>query len=233
MAHPARVQIVRAIGASGETFGFRAPVHSGVGGAEGHWFASTPPGRIMEAFLVSTGLVAVAEIGDKTQLLAILLAARFRKPAPIILGILVATIANHALAAMVGVVAGEFLQGPWMRWVLGLAFLAFAAWALIPDTLEDKDAPHDRAGASIFLTTLVAFFFVEMGDKTQVATVALAAKFHQVALVAAGTTLGMMIANVPAVFIGEAAANRLPLKYIRWAAATCFAAIGLWILIAG
>ena len=185
----------------------------------------------MEAFLVSTGLVAVAEIGDKTQLLALLLAARFRKPAPIILGILVATIANHALAAWVGVAAASLLNGPWMKWVLGLAFIGFGVWALIPDKFEGSDKPKDRAG--VFLTTLVAFFFVEMGDKTQVATVALAAKFHQVLLVAAGTTLGMMIANVPAVLIGEAAATRLPLKYIRWAAAASFAAIGVWILIAG
>jgi len=187
----------------------------------------------MEAFLVSTGLVAIAEIGDKTQLLALLLAARFRRPAPIILGILVATLGNHALAATVGMVAGQFLQGPWMRWVLGLAFLAFAAWALIPDTFEDKDAPKDKAGASIFLTTVVAFFLVEMGDKTQVATVALAAKFHQVLWVTAGTTMGMMLANVPAVLIGEAAATRLPLKYIRWTAAACFAAIGVWVLVWG
>ena len=187
----------------------------------------------MEAFLVSTGLVAIAEIGDKTMLLAMLLAARFRKPIPIIAGIFAATIANHALAAWVGVAAAGFLSGPWMKWVLGLAFLAFAGWALIPDKFEDKDAPRERAGASVFLTTLVAFFFVEMGDKTQVATVALAAKFHQVLWVAAGTTLGMMIANVPAVFIGEAAAERLPLKYIRWAAATCFAAIGVWVLVWG
>ena len=185
----------------------------------------------MEAFLVSTGLVAVAEIGDKTQLLALLLAARFRKPAPIILGILVATIANHALAAWVGVAAAALLSGPWMKWVLGLAFIGFGVWALIPDKFEDGDRPKDRAG--VFLTTLVAFFFVEMGDKTQVATVALAAKFQQVLLVAAGTTLGMMIANVPAVLIGEAAATRLPLKYIRWAAAASFAAIGVWILVAG
>lgn len=185
----------------------------------------------MEAFLVSTGLVAIAEIGDKTQLLALLLAARFRKPVPIIAGILVATIANHALAAWIGMVAGAFLSGPWMKWVLGLAFIGFGAWALIPDKFEDGDRPKDRAG--VFLTTLVAFFFVEMGDKTQVATVALAAKFQQVLLVAAGTTLGMMIANVPAVLIGEAAATRLPLKYIRWAAAASFAAIGVWILVAG
>ncbi|WP_332774195.1 TMEM165/GDT1 family protein [Phenylobacterium sp.] len=187
----------------------------------------------MEAFLVSTGLVAIAEIGDKTQLLAMLLAARFRRPAPIILGILIATLANHALAALVGVAAGQFLQGPWMRWLLGGAFLVFAAWALIPDQFEDKDAPRERAGASIFLTTLVAFFLVEMGDKTQVATVALAARFHQVLWVAAGTTLGMMIANVPAVYLGEAAAGRLPLRYIRWAAAACFAAVGVWVLVRG
>lgn len=187
----------------------------------------------MEAFLVSTGLVAIAEIGDKTQLLAILLAARFGKPVPILLGIFVATIANHALAASIGSVAGSFFDGPWMKWVLGLAFIAFAGWALIPDTFEDKDAPRERAGASIFWTTVVAFFFVEMGDKTQVATVALGARFHEVASVAAGTTLGMMLANTPAVFLGGAAATRLPLKAIRIGAAACFAAIGLWILIWG
>lgn len=186
----------------------------------------------MEAFLVSTGLVAVAEIGDKTQLLAILLAARFRKPAPIILGILVATMANHALAAMVGVAAGQFLDGPWMKWVLGLAFIAFAGWALIPDKFEDGDAPRDKAGASIFITTLVAFFFVEMGDKTQVATAMLAARFENLPLVVAGSTLGMMLVNGPAVLLGETAAKKLPLKWIRLAAAVGFAATGLWILFA-
>jgi putative Ca2+/H+ antiporter (TMEM165/GDT1 family) len=189
----------------------------------------------MEALLISAGLVAVAEIGDKTQLLAILLAARFRRPWPIIAGILVATLANHGLAATAGALAGQFLQGPWMRWVLGAAFLAFAAWALIPDKLDDapdaKAAP--KGSMAIFWTTTISFFFVEMGDKTQVATAALAARFHEIAIVAAGTTLGMMLANVPAVLIGEAAANKLPLKYIRWAAAASFAAIGLWILIAG
>ncbi|WP_309645156.1 TMEM165/GDT1 family protein [Phenylobacterium sp.] len=187
----------------------------------------------LDAFFVSTSLVAVAEIGDKTMLLALLLAARFRKPVPIILGILGATLANHALAAWVGVAAGQVLQGPWMRWVLGAAFLVFAAWALIPDKFEEKDAPREKAGASVFLTTLVAFFLVEMGDKTQVATVALAARFDQVLWVTAGTTLGMMVANVPAVFIGEAAAGRLPLKAIRWTAAACFAAVGIWVLVWG
>ena len=184
-------------------------------------------------FVVSTGLVAIAEMGDKTQILAMLLAARFRKPLPIIAGIFVATVANHLLAAGVGVAAGEFLKGPWMKWGLGLTFLAFGAWTLIPDKFEDKDAPKDRAGASVFWTTLVTFFLVEIGDKTQIATVALAARFHQVVLVAAGTTLGMMLADVPAVFLSQAAADRLPLKQIRWAAAASFAAIGAWILIAG
>jgi putative Ca2+/H+ antiporter (TMEM165/GDT1 family) len=184
-------------------------------------------------FFVSTGLVAIAEMGDKTQILAMLLAARFRKPVPIIAGIFVATVANHLLAAGVGVAAGEFLKGPWMKWVLGLSFLAFGAWTLIPDKFEDKDAPKERAGASVFLTTLVTFFLVEMGDKTQIATVALAARFHQVFLVAAGTTLGMMIADAPAVFLSQAAADRLPLTQIRWVAAASFAVIGIWILVAG
>jgi putative Ca2+/H+ antiporter (TMEM165/GDT1 family) len=186
----------------------------------------------LEPFLVSTGLVAIAEIGDKTQLLALLLAARFRKPWPILAGILAATVANHLLAAAVGAAAGAFLQGPWMRWVLGLAFLAFAAWALIPDEFEEDERPKERLG-SVFLTTLIAFFFVEMGDKTQVATVALAARFHQVVMVAAGTTIGMMLANAPVVFVGEAAATRLPLKLIRILAAASFAAIGVWILAVG
>jgi putative Ca2+/H+ antiporter (TMEM165/GDT1 family) len=182
---------------------------------------------------ISAGLVAIAEIGDKTMLLAILLAARFRKPWPILAGILAATLANHGLAATVGVVAGEILKGPWMRWVLGIAFLAFAAWALVPDKLEEDADPKPIGNGSIFLTTAVAFFLVEMGDKTQVATVALAARFHDIFIVAAGTTLGMMAANAPAVFIGEAAASRLPLRYIRWAAAASFAAIGLWVLVRG
>ncbi len=187
----------------------------------------------MQAFLVSTGLVAIAEIGDKTMLLAILLAARWRKPWPIIAGILVATLLNHGLASAVGVLAGAYLDGPWMRWVLGFAFLAFAGWALIPDKFEDDDAPKQISGGSVFLATAIAFFLVEMGDKTQIATIALAARFQDIALVAAGTTLGMMIANVPAVFLGEALSRRIPLRYVRWTAAALFAAIGIWILVAG
>jgi putative Ca2+/H+ antiporter (TMEM165/GDT1 family) len=185
----------------------------------------------LQAFLVSTGLVAIAEIGDKTQLLAMLLAARFRKPLPIIAGIFVATIANHSLAALVGKLAGNFLNGPWFHWVLGIAFLGFAAWALIPDKMDEDESPKSVGG--VFITTVVAFFLVEMGDKTQVATLALAARFHEVLWVAMGTTVGMMLANVPAVFLSQAAAGRLPLKYIRWAAAASFAAIGLWVLFAG
>lgn len=187
----------------------------------------------MEAFLVSTGLVAIAEIGDKTMLLAILLAARFRRPVPILLGILVATLVNHALAALVGELAAGLLSGPWMKWVLGLAFLGFAAWALIPDKLDDSEAPPALKAGSIFLTTAVAFFLVEMGDKTQIATAGLAIRFENLPLVIAGSTIGMMLVNGPAVWLGEATARKLPLKYIRMAAAAAFAATGLWVLIAG
>ena len=186
----------------------------------------------MEAFLISVGLVALAEIGDKTQLLAVVLAARFGRPIPILLGILVATLANHSLASVVGVYAGGVLDGPWMRWVLGGAFLVFAAWTLIPDKLDDRDSAHGTTGG-VFLATLIAFFLVEMGDKTQIATIALAARFQSIALVAAGTTIGMMLANAPAVFIGEALAEKLPMKWIRLIAAAAFAAIGVWVLATG
>jgi putative Ca2+/H+ antiporter (TMEM165/GDT1 family) len=195
--------------------------------------ASAPLDCIMYAMLVSAGLVALAEIGDKTQLLAIVLAARFRRPWPILAGILTATIANHLLAATVGALAGDFLKGPWVKWVLGVAFIAFAAWTLVPDKMDDDEAVKERGGGSIFLTTAISFFLVEMGDKTQVATVALAARFHDIAWVAAGTTLGMMIADGPAVFLGEVAAKTLPLRLMRMIAAAAFAALGVWTLIAG
>jgi putative Ca2+/H+ antiporter (TMEM165/GDT1 family) len=187
----------------------------------------------MEAFLVSTGLVAVAEIGDKTQLLALCLAASWRRPLPIILGILVATVANHLLAGALGALAGQWLEGPWMRWILGLAFLGFAVWALIPDQFDDCPPDQKRSGWSVFLATTTAFFLVEMGDKTQVATAALAAQFTAIGAVVAGSTLGMMIANVPAVLVGEAASTRLPLIWIRRAAAALFAGVGVWILVTG
>ena len=184
----------------------------------------------MQAFLVSTFVVALAEIGDKTQLLAILLATRFRRPWPIIAGILAATLANHALAATVGYLVSDVLRGLWFKVVVGLSFVAMAVWALIPDK-EDEDAFTDRGGASVFITTAIAFFLVEMGDKTQVATIALGARFHEILLVAAGTTCGMMLANVPAVFLGEAATRVIPLKYVRLGAALIFLLLGLWALV--
>jgi putative Ca2+/H+ antiporter (TMEM165/GDT1 family) len=179
----------------------------------------------MEAFLISTGIVALAEIGDKTQLLAFLLAAKFRRPVPIVLGILVATVANHGLAGALGAWISSLLGPEAMRWVLGISFLAMAAWTLVPDKLDDEDAKV--GGYGVFLATLIAFFLAEMGDKTQVATVALAARFDALWAVVAGTTLGMMLANVPAVYFGERIANKVPLKLVHGIAAAIFAALGV------
>ncbi len=177
--------------------------------------------------LVSTGVVAVAEMGDKTQLLALVLAARFRRPWPIVLGILVATLANHAVAGLAGAWFAHLLDGPWLRWIIAGSFIAVGAWALVPDKFEDDDKPAmERYGA--FVTTTIAFFIVEIGDKTQVATVALAGRFAaDVASVVAGTTLGMMLANAPAVWLGDKLAHRLPLKLIRIVAACIFVALGI------
>jgi putative Ca2+/H+ antiporter (TMEM165/GDT1 family) len=175
----------------------------------------------MEAFLVSIGVVALAEIGDKTQLLALVLATRFRRPLPIIAGIFGATLCNHALAGLAGTYISAFLSGPWMRWALGLSFLAMAGWALIPDKLAKGRAfPGERYGA--FPATLIAFFLIEIGDKTQIATVALAAQYQALIAVVAGTTIGMLLANVPVVLLGDVAAVRLPLKAIRVAVAVLF-----------
>jgi len=184
----------------------------------------------LDAFLTSTGLVAVAEIGDKTQLLAIVLAARFRRPVPIILGILVATILNHTAAAALGFVVATWLTGPTFQILVGAGFVVMALWALVPD--KDDEAAANRAAGGVFLTTLVAFFLVEIGDKTQIATTLLAARFQDIAVVAAGTTLGMMIANVPAVLFGEAATRVVPLRYVRIGAAVIFFLIGAWVLAA-
>lgn len=182
----------------------------------------------MEAFLVSTGVVAVAEIGDKTQLLALILAARFRKPMPIILGILIATLANHGLAAWVGILVSNWLGADTMRWILGASFLAMAVWIMIPDK-EDEDAgANSRFGP--FVATLISFFLLEIGDKTQIATVALSARFNDLILVTAGTTLGMMLANVPAVLVGKAAATRIPMKLVHGIAAVIFAVLGIMAL---
>jgi putative Ca2+/H+ antiporter (TMEM165/GDT1 family) len=178
---------------------------------------------MFEAFATSTALVALAEIGDKTQLLSFVLAARLRKPVAIILGILVATLANHALAGSLGVAAAALLPPAVLPWITGLLFVGFGLWTLHPDSLDDDPKLH-RAGA--FVTTLIAFFIAEMGDKTQFATVALGARFSELTLVVIGTTLGMMLANVPAVIIGETLAQRLPLKAIRWTAAAVFIATG-------
>jgi putative Ca2+/H+ antiporter (TMEM165/GDT1 family) len=182
----------------------------------------------MEALLTSAGIVALAEMGDKTQLLAILLATRFARPLPIIAGIFVATIANHLLAALVGAEAASLLDSHAFRIAVAVSFLAMAAWTLIPDKADDLKDDASRFGA--FVTTVIAFFLVEMGDKTQIATIALGARFHDVLAVATGTTIGMMIANVPAVFLGHELLLRVPLRTVRFVTAGLFAIIGLWLL---
>ena len=182
----------------------------------------------MEAFLVSTGIVALAEIGDKTQLLAFILAAKFRKPVPIIAGILVATIANHAFASALGSWITAMVAPETMRWALGLSFMAMAIWTLIPDKFEEDDAKLARYG--VFGTTLIAFFLAEMGDKTQIATVALAAQYQSLISVVAGTTLGMMLANVPAVLMGDRIAHKMPVRLVHAIAAAIFTVLGVMTL---
>jgi putative Ca2+/H+ antiporter (TMEM165/GDT1 family) len=178
----------------------------------------------MESLLVSCGVVALAEIGDKTQLLAAVLAIRFRKPWPIIAGIFVATIANHAAAAWIGSLLTGLASPQVLQWIVGLCFIGFGLWALHPDSLDDSPKLH-KAGA--FVTALVAFFLAEMGDKTQFATIALAARFDQLTPVILGTTLGMMLANVPAVWVGERLAQKIPMKAVRLLAATLFILVGI------
>ena len=182
---------------------------------------------MIEALLSSTVVVALAEIGDKTMLLAIVLAARLRAPWAILAGILVATLANHALAALVGSQVAGLLQADWFRIAVALGFIAMAAWTLVPDKLDD-DENTVRSTGGAFLTTLVSFFLVEMGDKTQIATIALAAHYQSVLIVAAGTTLGMMLVNGPAVFLGEAIERRVSMKLTRALAALLFLVLGLW-----
>ena len=184
----------------------------------------------MEAFLISSGIVALAEMGDKTQLLALVLAARFRNPVPIILGIFVATIFNHAFAGAVGHAVTQLLGPELLRWILGISFLLMAGWIMIPDKIDDEDTQvAGRYG--VFGATLIAFFLAEMGDKTQVATVALAAKYQALIPVVAGTTLGMMIANVPAVFVGKQIAQKMPVKLVHSIAAAIFAVLGVVTLV--
>ncbi len=180
----------------------------------------------MESLLVSTGVVALAEMGDKTQLLAFLLAARFKKPVPIILGIFVATVLNHALAGALGAWITTVLSPSVLRWVLGLSFIAMAAWTLIPDKIEEEEAAvASRFG--VFGATLVTFFLAEMGDKTQIATVAMAAHYAMPVMVVIGTTLGMLIADVPAVFLGGKLAEKVPLRLVHGIAAAIFAVLGI------
>ncbi|MEN9901659.1 MAG: hypothetical protein RL651_323 [Pseudomonadota bacterium] len=180
----------------------------------------------MESLLVSTGVVALAEIGDKTQLLAFLLAARFKKPVPIILGILVATILNHGLAGAVGAWITHAISPEILRWVLGASFIGMAIWTLIPDEIEDDEAQVAKR-FGVFGATLITFFLAEMGDKTQIATVAMAAHYADPMLVVVGTTLGMLIADVPAVFVGDKLANKIPMRLVHSVAAAVFAALGI------
>ena len=179
---------------------------------------------MLEALLVSTSIVALAEMGDKTQLLSFVLAARLKQRVPIVLGILVATLANHFLAGWVGGWLASLVSPTTLKWIVAISFVVFGLWALKPDELEEQ---QKLRGAGVFLTTLIAFFFVEMGDKTQLATVALAARYQSLLAVVSGTTLGMMIANVPAVWVGEALAHRINMKWMRWVAAGLFIVLGV------
>ena len=183
----------------------------------------------LDAFLVSTGVVALAEIGDKTQLLAFILAAKFRRPMPIILGILVATLFNHGFAGAIGAWLPALVAPDAMRWILGVSFLAMAGWTLIPDKFSEEDAKLARMG--VFGATLAAFFLAEMVDKTQIATVALSAHYQAVVAVVMGTTLGMMIANVPAVILGDRIADKVPVRTVHMVAAAIFALLGLAVLL--
>ena len=180
----------------------------------------------MEAFFISTAVVALAEMGDKTQLLALVLAARFRKPWPIVLGILVATLANHGLAGAVGAWVTAFVGPQMLRWILGVSFIAMAVWMLIPDTLDD-DESRQNPRWGVFGTTVVAFFLAEMGDKTQIATVMLAAQYNAYVWVVLGTTLGMMLANAPVVWLGERITRRVPIRAVHGVSALIFMGLGL------
>lgn len=184
----------------------------------------------MEAFLISTGIVALAEMGDKTQLLALVLAARYRKPWPIVLGILVATLVNHGLAGAAGAWITSFVGPEVLRWILGGSFIAMAIWMLVPDQLDPGDS-HAAARLGVFGTTLIAFFLAEMGDKTQIATVMLAARYHAWLAVVAGTTLGMMLANAPVVWFSERITRRVPLHVVHVVSAVIFAGLGVTALV--
>ena len=184
----------------------------------------------MQTFLISTATVALAEIGDKTQLLSLILAAKYRRPWPICLGIFAATLVNHALAGSVGAWVASYLTPETLKWIVALSFFAVAAWTLKPDQADDEEAQRG-ARYGVLLATVIAFFIAEMGDKTQVATIVLAAQYHPLWQVVAGTTIGMLLANVPVVWLGSRFAAKLPLKAARVAAAVLFVALGVWILV--
>jgi Ca2+/H+ antiporter, TMEM165/GDT1 family len=224
------------VGRLGETFG--AATGSGLGSGRPRRssqmpdpLTGLPPMLFLNPFLISTGIVAIAEIGDKTQILALLLALKFRKPWPILFGMLAATLANHAAAGAVGHYL-EALIVQWigidkLRWGLALGFAVMALWTLIPDKIDDGEKALGRYHMGAFFTTLVSFFLVEMGDKTQIATVALAARYSNLAAVVAGTTCGMVLANAPVIFFCSKFAEKIPLQYVRWAASVCFAALAI------
>ena len=180
-----------------------------------------------EAFWVSTSVVTLAEMGDKTQLLSLILAARYRKPVPIVLGILVATLLNHALAGALGAWLSSLMSPTTLNWVMALAFIAMGLWILVPDKLDEDDVALPKKQMGVFFATLTAFFLAEMGDKTQFATIALAAQYSDVFTVVLGTTLGMMMANVPAVYLGNRFAERLPTKMVHIVAAVIYIVIGV------
>ena len=183
-------------------------------------------GLLMESLLVSTGVVALAELGDKTQLLAFILAARFKKPLPIVLGILAATVLNHGVAGAIGAWITAAIDPKVLRWVLGLSFIGMAAWTMVPDKIEEEET-HVAKRLGVFGATFVTFFIAEMGDKTQIATIAMAAHFNQPLLVVIGTTLGMLIADVPAVLLGDRLANKIPMRLVHTIAALLFALLGI------
>jgi putative Ca2+/H+ antiporter (TMEM165/GDT1 family) len=223
--------MARSRAALGETFGLSVchPRDRAAPAAIGSERSIPPRDWSMEAFLISAGLVAVAEIGDKTNILAMILATRYRHPIPIILGILVATLVNHGLAASIGAAVAAWLGPQAMRWILAILFLVMAGWCLIPDKQEEGPKAVGKLGA--FLATTVAFFLVEMGDKTQLATMALAARFQNILIVTAGTTAGMLLANVPAVLFGDVISRKVSLRAVRIVAAVSFAILGVLTLL--
>ena len=223
-----RQAVARTIATIGETDSSHAPCPGR--GAHGDCRWHPAPEIPLQAFLISLGAVALAEIGDKTQVLSLVFAAKFRKPWPICAGILVASLLSHAIAAEAGAWLAHWMTPAVQRWLIGLSFLAVAAWALLPEKAEPLDAPA-RPGHGVFIATVIALFVAELGDRTQIATVVLGAQYQPLWQVIAGSTAGMLVANVPVVFLGARFAQRLPLRATRLCAAALFAVLGVWILL--